>query len=1359
MTATLAAAPTTSLPEPDTRRWRPLRAGLQNIWQYDHTTRFVFHGGRLLLRGRNGSGKTKAVEVLLPFLLEGRLDPARLDPFRSRSRKMHYNLLHEGNREQTTNVGYVWLEFGRTDDDGEARFATLGAGLKARRSDDRVDSWFFVAEDVRVDCDVDLLDADRRPLAKGTLAEALGSCGRVYESQRDYRAAVNRTLFHMPTTQYEALVEAVLRLRQPHLSERLDPAQVGSVLTDSLPPLDTEKVHEVAEGFERLEAHRRELADRRSALEAVEAFLGAYRDYAATVAAVRARELTRADSAVRDAAGRITSAQQAHDDAVAQVEALDAERERIRHDAETAAARIRTLETSDEYRAVQQLEQAETDERAAADRAEKARGRRDRDAEAAAEAERDRQQADAAVAAQRDTADAAARTAQAAAARADLTGAHASLAAQVEAATSGRGDLDSARGTADSLHRDRTAALAELREAQQAVAAAEQAEQRARERVEDGEERERAARDAVDAAETAVVSTVAAFGDAVEAGAGRSPTCGLDDAAVAALADTDPIEAAARARELAAPARARLGEATADVKARRAQLASERDEVAAERDALAAATHQPPPAPAWRAADRDTRAGAPLYLLAEPADTLDSDAQARVEAALEAAGLLDAWVTPDGSLLDVGELDAALVSGSPAGRRTLADALTPTPAGGVDADVVRSLLARVRLVATGDVPASDDPDAWVAVDGRFGIGPVRGTADRDEVCYLGETARAQARARRLAELDDQLAALDGDDERLAAELARLDQQLSALDAELAAFPADDDVRAARAEARAAATALERARAELAEQRRGLADVEDAAGEARRARDEIAARHGLAAHVDRLDDLAAATAEWKGAVADWLAAAGLLLERLAWLARTRQQAEQATARAEASAADADAAATEHARATEHAETLRGMVGAEHHEVVDELHRVRARKRELDERGEQIVEEVSSAREQRAVAHAELTHARGEHERLEDHRRQAADDVRGLAELGVLQIALDRELDEPSQWSLTATLERAREAAKAGPRVDDDPEAARRQQETAENHINRRHQELLRELVAGIRLLGRKEQGVLVYDVQHAGQTFTLPGLAAELRDDVAERDQRLDHDEQQLLETFLEGELHEHLRARIRDAAELVEDVNAQLADCPTTSGQRIRLRWEVADDAPAGTAQAVELLLKGAGLLTADQREELRAFLQAQLRAAREGDAATSLHERINAAFDYRRWHAFTVMVRDPHASSARPLTRQSHATGSGGEKAVMLHLPLFAAMAAHYRASAHAPRLIVLDEVFAGIDRDTRGQLMGLLVQLDLDALLTSHEEWGFYAELDGLSTYHLVRDPDLAGVLTEWFVWDGATRWELTG
>jgi hypothetical protein len=55
------------------------------------------------------------------------------------------------------------------------------------------------------------------------------------------------------------------------------------------------------------------------------------------------------------------------------------------------------------------------------------------------------------------------------------------------------------------------------------------------------------------------------------------------------------------------------------------------------------------------------------------------------------------------------------------------------------------------------------------------------------------------------------------------------------------------------------------------------------------------------------------------------------------------------------------------------------------------------------------------------------------------------------------------------------------------------------------------------------------------------------------------------------------------------------------------------------------------------------------------------------------------------------------------------------------------------------------------RGQLMGLLAEFDLDFIMTSYEEWGFYAELDGLSTYHLSRDPAMPGVHAEWFVWNG--------
>src|SRR5260221_655396 len=54
-------------------RFQPTRAGVINVWDYVDEE-WVFADGRLALRGHNGSGKTKALEVLFPFVLDGVAD-------------------------------------------------------------------------------------------------------------------------------------------------------------------------------------------------------------------------------------------------------------------------------------------------------------------------------------------------------------------------------------------------------------------------------------------------------------------------------------------------------------------------------------------------------------------------------------------------------------------------------------------------------------------------------------------------------------------------------------------------------------------------------------------------------------------------------------------------------------------------------------------------------------------------------------------------------------------------------------------------------------------------------------------------------------------------------------------------------------------------------------------------------------------------------------------------------------------------------------------------------------------------------------------------------------------------------------
>ena len=136
-------------------RFAPTRAGVINLWDY-RDEEFSFADGWLVLRGPNGSGKTKALEVLFPFVLDGRIEPRRLNPFASEERTMKSNLLYRG---QESAFSYVWLEFSNG-----VEYVTVGVGLRAQRHNDRVTRWYFVTDGRGVD--FSLIDVEDRPVVR-----------------------------------------------------------------------------------------------------------------------------------------------------------------------------------------------------------------------------------------------------------------------------------------------------------------------------------------------------------------------------------------------------------------------------------------------------------------------------------------------------------------------------------------------------------------------------------------------------------------------------------------------------------------------------------------------------------------------------------------------------------------------------------------------------------------------------------------------------------------------------------------------------------------------------------------------------------------------------------------------------------------------------------------------------------------------------------------------------------------------------------------------------------------------------------------------------------------------------------------
>src|SRR5690242_3356988 len=192
------------LPAPCSERWKPLRAGLVDMFYYD-AEEFWFHDGRLLLRGNNGTGKSKVLALTLPFLLDGELSPHRVEPDGDRQKRMEWNLLLGGKHPHPERLGYTWLEFGRRHPDGTEEYRTLGCGLKAVKDRGIVRHWFFVTTR-RIGVDLSLVSEGGVSLTREKLREAVDGHGLVYDRASDYRRAVDEALFGLGDHRYEALV-------------------------------------------------------------------------------------------------------------------------------------------------------------------------------------------------------------------------------------------------------------------------------------------------------------------------------------------------------------------------------------------------------------------------------------------------------------------------------------------------------------------------------------------------------------------------------------------------------------------------------------------------------------------------------------------------------------------------------------------------------------------------------------------------------------------------------------------------------------------------------------------------------------------------------------------------------------------------------------------------------------------------------------------------------------------------------------------------------------------------------------------------------------------------------------------------
>ncbi|NNH69411.1 endonuclease [Nocardia uniformis] len=1496
-------------------RFVPTRAGIVNLWDY-RDQEFCFADGRLVLRGPNGSGKTKALEVLFPFVLDGRIEPRRLNPFAGEERTMKSNLLY---RKQESAYSYVWMEFARGNwDDPET--VTVGIGMRATRSSDKVTRWYFVA-DGRVGVDFSLLGSDDRPFTRKQLAEQIGG-DSIYDRPVEYRAAIDARMFGLGQQRYDQLINLILTLRRPQLAKNLDPRGLSQALTDGLRPLDEQLILDAARSFSDMEEVGRTLDGLIQADTATRAFVGVYRKYLAVQAKTDIDQVRTRLDAVTHAATALHAAsalrqRRETDRAATETRADDADRAY-----EQALADRETLQRSSAYEGKQQLDdladavrRLETSSSVHRDKATKAHQTVNQRAEESERAQAAVQHAASALARGEDELRCAAEEAgiewaslpeqarveqltttvrsHAEERDADVRAVRRAL-TLVDSAATERTRAERASQRAIEL---RDAAAAELAEAEASVALARsntaaalrewwESHRAVYSPVRDGlfealnesianagtehaaalapasggKERRRGGKGASATPTAAPVATnvnratalsssdAAAGVDAIGHSAGSTSS----QVAATSMSATGKVTATATLGATSATGESGDGPAatpaevladwteplTEDIRARRhqaraaaeqancqaAELRAERERVAAERD-------DAPPAFAARTDDRGDRPGAPLWRLVRFADTVTPEAAAGIEAALQAANLLDGWVCADSALPEHNS-DQFLTPLPPQDRptgRTLTDVLIvedDTDSLTVPRQVVADVLASIALheadsgasagsrraddsaarhdaddtpkrpdsaemaaaqasAATGaGSPGAGNPSGTsaalttgalvaVATDGHYRQGVQIGRHTKADAEFIGTTARAHRRELRLAELAAAIEAAEEAIRTAEAETDAASAELARISAAAKALPRTVAVTAALRTVSEAAGML-RSRSEAATQ--SERDLDQAVAEFTAADKKvraIAADHHTPRDPAELDALAAAVRHFENA--------GTALLRL----RGDHQRESERARessdrllesrdlAEAFTEEAEAAKTGYEEQRRKLETLREALGAGAADIDRELETARER---IDAaRAEQKAARKAAHEAIEGVGSAEGAH-RAAHAALGTALTELLADVRALAPYArpdlLTLLGASAESRWPSSDAAWSTPEQLlyrienREPDQIPQALPDDVaelfenlstatasvragEAARKSTRSAVTSALQEFDAALAASRQDYRLHWDAADGLTVVQVHDDHGLSSLADFAGRIAGARNDQELLLTDSERRILEDALLTGLAQQIHERTTDARELIAKMGTEMKQRRMSSGNTIGVHWVLGDNLSEPARAVCKILDRDSSELTADELSTIRAHFAAEIRSARAAHPERSFPEILATTLDYRTWRVFSFTIITADGTEDR-LTVARHSALSGGEQSVSLHLPLFAA--AHVMldsADPQAPRLLALDEAFAGVDDNGRSELLGLSVQFDLDLFMTGYDLWITYTHVPACAHYdlaHSAAENTVSGTLLVW-------------
>ncbi len=1362
-------------------KWMLNRAGLLNFWYYDEEI-FQFSNGKLLLRGNNGSGKSVTMQSFIPVLLDGKKSPDRLDPFGSKARRMEDYLLGEKDvvdRDERT--GYLFIEYKRTKTD---QYVTTGIGLQAKRHKN-MDFWGFVIFDNRrIGYDFNLYKTERHggetrkvPLSRVELVNRIADGGVVVRTQSEYMQLVNKHIFGFASQEhYEDLIKLLIQLRSPKLSKDFKPTVIYEILEAALPPLSDDDLRPLSDTIEHMDQTKQQLEQLEREDRALKKLTDAYHTYNQYMLAEKASEAVHARHKWEQAEGRYEQLKAKHAELSQTIERLKGGIQGLEQDREVAEQEQTRLYNHDVWNLEGERENLESQWRTLQRDVEKKERQLDeqrrrelkyRDEQERKESEQDEIERSI----EEKLEDLAVHAADAGFDRHEMN--VADYARREEGRVfdfsiwkqEANRHYDTLRHVLDLLQdyesvKDRYRELSkDYADVMKEIDQLRHEEQEWRNVFE--EER-------------------GTLEDAIHRWAKTHAFLPLSDEAMQqalralyGLYESHAYEDVRRPLfDEAQSYRERLHTDIAQKKHERNELERQIKEW---EETLHVWRSMKDPEPDVHEATRQSReklkaagvAFLPFYAAVEFQEHVNDAQRERIESALKQMGLLDALIAEN-------ELkvihDKVLQPAPNVMAHSLADYLQPDvdDASPISAERVDQVL---RSVLIADEAVTDG----ISLDenGEYSHGLIKGHAPPEQkVRFIGRTARERYRRDKIREAEEAIASLQTEKAGVEGAIDALEATVANVRKALDCFPEDSDLHTSFEHIRQTQLAVEQKTRQREQMDERLKAVDREYKTLKRAVEKETADIPFPLTREAFHDALAAMRQYEKILSELgneeLRRANVVqhIEHLKEL--IEQQAEEV----DGLKGELNELTDRKQRTGMHLDSVRKQIeqmGADdiRRQISEVQQRLESIKSELESKRRELPE-AEVALEQTDNNLATLDRERDFWKKLscswldaykkevstgfvdvkpaEDAWDQAAAVKKTLA-----PFYAQHERAKVSEWLTKAFY--SEQPSLMEYRLSEYEERVKQPEWMDRDDWKDEHKHMLERWK---QLTSRN-----YIELDYQGQRVSPYFVKRAVEDEMTRNKEYLKEQDRELYEEIILNSVGNMLRSRIQRAERWVKEMNSLMLKRDNSSGLTFSIQWKprtAEAEEELDTKDLVELLRMNPRLLKDSDLDSVTRHFRSKIDRAKaladESRVGHTLHQVLKDVLDYRKWFSFILHYKRENEPK-RELTNNAFYKFSGGEKAMAMYIPLFAAAYSRYReADEAAPYIISLDEAFAGVDENNIRDMFKVLEELDFNYIMNSQALWGDYDTVSELSICELVRPKNADYVTVIHYYWDGRER-----